>query len=84
MIVGIYNYYVTFLFSAIYINKKINHILCYNFTWNQGPWKITSLVILPLYHFLTSKVPVRGSKSDYFHTPSYIIHNQYKCDKLWQ
>ena len=34
MIAVIYNHYAYFLFSAIYIHKTINNILCYNFTYN--------------------------------------------------
>ena len=44
MIVVMDNYYVLYLFSAIYINNKRNHILCYNFTYHQGHQKVTYLV----------------------------------------
>ena len=38
MIVDIDNYHVLFLLSAIYIHKKIQNLLSYNFTYNQRCW----------------------------------------------
>ena len=44
MIFGIDNYHMFSLFSAIYIHKRRNLTLCYNFTYNQKPWKIIVFV----------------------------------------
>ena len=43
MIVGIDNYHVFSRFSEIYIHKRINHTLCYNFIYNKNLVKILFL-----------------------------------------
>ena len=38
MILAVYNYYVFFLFTEIFIYKIGNRSFCYNFTYSQLPW----------------------------------------------
>ena len=87
MVVRIDKYYVSFLFSAIYIHKKgiiysgiILHMIK-ELRKQHILWKNHDISTYPLVNL---KIDAHRSNSEYLHMPSCIIHTKYKCDKLWK